>query len=88
MKRNLILALAVAAFALGACAERDQEPVAQGEKRYQGKRDTKPWDNEPLALAAQSTAGGGKWAKGDRASWETQIKARQMGQHEDKRIYQ
>jgi hypothetical protein len=87
MKRILIIA--IAAFALGASAERDQEPLAQGgEKRNQGKRDTKPWDNDPLALAAQSSAGGSKWAKGDRAGWETQIKARQMGQHEDKRIYQ
>jgi len=80
----------IAALALAACGERDQEPAVgqSGEKRYQGKRDTKPWDNDPLALAAQSTAGGGKWTKGDRASWETQIKARQLGQHEDKRIYQ
>ena len=30
----------------------------------------------------------GKWSKGDRTSWETQIKTRQLGQHEDKRIYQ
>jgi hypothetical protein len=84
-----IFVLLIAALVLGACAEREQEPVSQtGEKRYQGKRDSKPWDNDPLALAAQSSAGGGKWTKGDRASWETQIKARQLGQHEDKRIYQ
>jgi hypothetical protein len=88
MTRTLLVV--IAAFVLGACAERDQEPVnAQtGEKRYQGKRDSKPWDNDPLALAATSPAGGGKWTKGDRTSWETQIKARQLGQHEDKRIYQ
>ena len=85
-----LLMLVVGAFALGACAEREQEPVSAGtgEKRYEGKRDGQPWENEPLALAASSTAGGGKWTKGDRASWETQIKARQLGQHEDKRIYQ
>jgi hypothetical protein len=86
--KTIFLAV-IAAVALAACGERDQEPMTQaGEKRYQGKRDTKPWDNDPLALAAHSPAGGGKWTKGDRASWETQIKARQMGQHEDKRIYQ
>jgi hypothetical protein len=86
---SVVMILGLAA-GLAACGERDQEPVTgqSGEKRYQGKRDTKPWDNDPLALSAQSTAGGGKWAKGDRASWETQIKARQLGQHEDKRIYQ
>jgi hypothetical protein len=32
--------------------------------------------------------GSGKWTKGDRASWETQIKTRQLGQDEYKRIYQ
>jgi hypothetical protein len=31
---------------------------------------------------------GGKWTKGDRASWEEQIKNRQLAQHEHKRIYQ
>ncbi len=78
-----VIALGLAG-GLAACGERDQEPLTQsGEKRYQGKRDTKPWENEPLAVA-----GSGKWTKGDRASWETQIKARQLGQHEDKRIYQ
>ena len=83
-----ILFVAIAASVLGACAEREQVVEQQSEKRYQGKRDSKPWDNDPLALAASSTAGGGKWTKGDRTSWETQIKARQLGQHEDKRIYQ
>jgi len=83
-----IFFIVIAALALGACAEREQVSEPQSEKRYQGKRDGKPWDNDPLALAAQSQAGGGKWTKGDRASWETQIKARQLGQHEDKRIYQ
>jgi hypothetical protein len=64
------------------CGEREQVVEQQSEKRYQGKRDGKPWDNDPL------TYGSGKWSKGDRASWETQIKNRQLGQHEDKRIYQ
>jgi hypothetical protein len=86
MKKTLFVV--ITALALGACAEREQVVEQQSEKRYQGKRDSKPWDNDPLALAASSTAGGGKWTKGDRTSWETQIKARQLGQHEDKRIYQ
>jgi hypothetical protein len=78
-----ILFLMIAAFALSACGEREQVVQQQpAEKRYQGKYDSKPWDNEPLAY------GSGKWSKGDRTSWETQIKARQLGQHEDKRIYQ
>jgi hypothetical protein len=67
-------------FTLSACGEREQ--VAEGKRGYQGKRDTQPWDNDPLAY------GNGKWSKGDRTSWETQLKARQQGQNEDKRIYQ
>ena len=50
--------------------------------KYQGKPDTRPWENSPLAYES------GKWSKGDKASWENQIKARQLGQHEHKRIYQ
>ena len=69
-------------FALSACGEREQ--VTEAKRGYQGKRDNQPWNNDPLGYAAAS----GKWTKGDRASWETQIKARQLGQHEDKRIYQ
>jgi hypothetical protein len=67
-------------FALSACGEREQ--VAESKRGYQGKRDTQPWENDPLAY------GSGKWSKGDRTSWETQIKTRQQGQNEDKRIYQ
>jgi len=75
------LILLVLVFGLAACSEREQ--VAQFKQgKYQGKPDTRPWDNEPLAYGAA------KWTKGDRASWEAQIKARQLGQHEDKRIYQ
>jgi hypothetical protein len=79
MKKLLMLA---AVFGLTACGEPDQVVVYK-QGKYQGKPDTRPWDNEPLGLA-----GAGKWTKGDRTSWETQIKARQMAQHEDKRIYQ
>jgi hypothetical protein len=70
------------AFVLSACGEREQVVDQQSEKRYQGKRDGKPWDNDPLAYDS------GKWSKGDRTSWETQLKTRQLGQNEDKRIYQ
>jgi len=65
------------------CGEREQVVQQQpSEKRYQGKNDGKPWDNDPLAYSS------GKWSKGDRTSWETQLKSRQQGQNEDKRIYQ
>ena len=49
--------------------------------KYSGKPDGKPWDNEALATDE-------KWTKGDKLSWETQIKQRNQGQNEYKRIYQ
>ena len=52
--------------------------------KYQGARDTKPWDSAPLPAEFR----GGTWAKGDQKSWEEQIKNRQLSQHEHKRIYQ
>jgi hypothetical protein len=81
MRTALVL---IALIGVSACAERDQVIEPQSEKRYQGKRDSKPWDNEsPIAELR-----GGKWTKGNQASWEDQIKQRQLAQHEHKRIYQ
>lgn len=79
MKKLLIV---VALFGLAACGESEQVVVYK-QGKYQGKQDTRPWDNDPLAYG-----NAGKWTKGDRASWETQIKTRQLAQHEDRRIYQ
>jgi hypothetical protein len=77
--------LFLVALGIGGCGERSQEPVVDGSKRtYQGKRDTFPWDNAPAVAELR----GGKWEKGQRASWEEQIKTRQLTQHEHKRIYQ
>ena len=77
MKAVLLL---IAALALAACADREQ--IAEGKRAYQGKPDSQPWNNEPLGAEYR----GGKWTKGDRASWETDIKARQLTQHEYERI--
>jgi hypothetical protein len=77
-----VLLVVIAAFAIAACGDREQ--IAEGKRSYQGKPDSQPWDNEPLAAEYR----GGKWSKGDRASWETDIKARQLAQHEYKRIEQ
>ena len=80
MKRLTACAAAVAAvFGLAACGEADQVVVYK-QGKYQGKPDGKPWDSEPPAEA--------KWTKGDKASWENQIKQRNQGQNEYKRIYQ
>ena len=72
----------IAALSLVACMEVEQTAAAPKQGKYQGKADTAPWESEPLAY------GGARWTKGDRTSWETQIKARNLAQHEDKRIYQ
>jgi hypothetical protein len=74
---------AAAALGLAACGEGEQVIVYK-QGKYQGKPDTRPWENEPLARGPLD----GKWTKGDRASWENQIKERQLAQHEHKRIYQ
>jgi len=80
--RKVLLAM-IALYALGACGEREQVVEQQpSEKRYQGKRDANPWDNDPLQYA------NGKWNKGDRTSWESQLKNRQQSQNEDRRINQ
>ena len=68
---------------LGACGERDQVVVYK-QGKYQGKPDSPPWNSDsPVAELL-----GGKWTKGDRNSWEDQIKQRQVAQNEYKRIYQ
>lgn len=72
----------IAALALAACGEREQVTEFKRGK-YQGKPDTQSWSNAPLAYDTAT-----KWTQGDRTSWETQIKNRQLGQHEHKRIYQ
>ena len=79
-----LLAAVLVVYGLAACGEREQivEPVS--EKRYQGKRDGLPWDNSPAVAELR----GGNWTKGNQQSWEEQIRTRQLGQHEHKRIYQ
>ena len=81
---RLLPAVLLAIVGLVACGEREQivEPVS--EKRYQGKRDGLPWDNSPAVAELR----GGNWTKGNQQSWEEQIRTRQLGQHEHKRIYQ
>jgi hypothetical protein len=78
MKRLLLV---VAAFGLAACGEPEQVVVYK-QGKYQGKPDAQPWNSEPLAYESA------KWNKGDRNSWEEQIKQRQLAQHEHRRIYQ
>ena len=84
MRRATLLGAAlIAAFAVAGCGESEQVVVYK-QGKYQGKKDGLPWENSPLGAEQR----GGKWTKGDRASWETDIKNRQLAQHEHKRIYQ
>ena len=85
MKIGRALTLAViVSFGTTACMEVEQASTGQKQGKYQGKPDGKPWDNEPLAVGG----GNAKWTKGDKGTWETQIKARNDGQNEYKRIGQ
>jgi hypothetical protein len=78
-----VVAAALFAVGLGACGEKSQVVVYK-QGKYQGKPDGRPWENDsPIAELR-----GGKWTKGDRNSWEEQIKQRQLAQHEDTRINQ
>ncbi len=77
--RKLVLggAALLLAVGLGACGERDQVTVYK-QGKYQGKPDSKPWENDPAAsLYTTST-----WSKGDKIGWETAVKARNLAQNE------
>ena len=80
---TLVGAAIIAALFIAGCGESEQVVVYK-QGKYQGKKDGLPWENSPLGAEQR----GGKWTKGDRASWETDIKNRQLAQHEHKRIYQ
>jgi hypothetical protein len=71
----------LAVLAIAGCGEREQVTEFKRGK-YQGKPDTQPWSNAPLAYE------NGKWTQGDRTSWETQIKSRQSWQNERTRAAQ
>jgi hypothetical protein len=78
----LILAAALALVTtLSACGEKEQVVVYK-QGKYQGKPDNRSWDNESPVAELR----GGKWTKGDRASWEDSIRQRQLGQNEYQRI--
>ena len=64
------LAIAVAVVLAGAAAGCGEKPSVTVYKQgqYQGKPDTRPWDNAQF--------------KGDKAAWEKSVKARNLGQNE------
>ena len=82
--KTIVARLLVAGLAVGllsACGERSQV-VAYKSGKYQGKPDTKPWDNDPGA-ALYTTS---KWTGGDQASWENALRTRVQGQNEYNRV--
>ena len=82
MTRPLLAAAVLGlALTLPACMEVEQVSSPERQAGQTVRRDTAAWNNEPVAF-------GPKWSKGDRVSWEEQIKKRQLAQHEDRRIYQ
>ena len=65
---------------LAGCMEIEQTSPSPKAAGTTVRKDTAAWSNAP-------EPGGPSWTKGDRTSWETQIKKRQLAQHEDRRIY-
>ncbi|MEK7438889.1 MAG: hypothetical protein AAB150_18620 [Pseudomonadota bacterium] len=78
----LVLAAIAAAAALAGCGESDQVIVYQ-QGKYQGKPDTRPWDNAPGTDGTYTTS---KWNKGDKSSWESALRTRSQNQNEYVRI--
>ena len=75
--RKLVVAAVVVTAALAGCGEKEQVIVYQ-QGKYQGKPDTRPWENEPGASLYTTS----KWTKGDKSSWETALKSRNQNQNE------
>ena len=75
--RLLAVAALVVTAGLAGCGEKEQVIVYQ-QGKYQGKSDTKPWENEPGASLYTTS----KWTKGDKNSWETALKSRNQNQNE------
>jgi len=72
MRELLVIAAAVALAGVAAgCGEKSSVTVYK-QGQYQGKPDTRPWDNDQF--------------KGDKAAWERAVKSRSLGQNEYVRV--
>ncbi len=74
---GLLFAALVAAVLVSGCGEREQVVVYK-QGKYQGKPDSKPWDNDP-GSALYTTS---KWTRGDKTGWETALRSRNQSQNE------
>jgi hypothetical protein len=82
--RRLVLAGAAVFFVavgLSACGERDQVTVYK-QGKYQGKPDTKPWENGPESSLYTTS----QWDQGNKTSWEAAVKTRNLAQNEYNRV--
>ena len=82
MRRTAMWTVMAALLALGAagCGELDQTTQYRDGK-YRGKGDARPWENAPAATSP------GTWTKGDRATWENELRERAVtSQNEHRRI--
>lgn len=79
MKSILIIA-AAALVGLAACSEENQVVMFDEPGEYKGKPDELPWNSAPLGY------GTAEWDKGNKQSWESQLKRRVMAQNETVRI--
>jgi hypothetical protein len=78
VRRLLIVGAAFAAVAcISGCGEKEQVIVYK-QGKYQGKPDTKPWENDPAASLYTTS----KWKAGDKSGWETALKSRNQNQNE------
>ena len=84
MSARTVLAVlaALGLAALAGCGERPQAEATYKHGKYQGKPDTRPWDNAPLAY------GNDKWTQGNKTTWEDELKGRTLNQNENTRIGQ
>jgi hypothetical protein len=73
-----IATVGACALVLAGCGESSQV-IRYQQGKYQGKTDSKPWDNEPSPFSVSGLT------KGDRIAWETQIKTRNQNQNEYQR---
>ena len=81
--RKFAIAAALLAVigATAGCGEKPQV-IAYEQGKYQGKPDSKPWQDAPTDSLYTTS----KWNKDDKASWESALRARSQNQNEYVRI--
>jgi hypothetical protein len=76
-KFAIAAAALIAVACMSGCGEKEQV-IVYHQGKYQGKSDSKPWDNDPAASLYTTS----RWKAGDKSGWETALKARTQNQNE------